>query len=60
MVAINQRVTYQTNRTVIVRLVDMRRSVPYANTDNGHKALMPIITARPTGHNARNAPGIIG
>ena len=28
--------------------------------DNGHKALMPVITPRVTGHNARNAPGILG
>eukprot|EP01043_Picozoa_sp_COSAG02_P048226 COSAG02_NODE_4718_length_5059_cov_6.717540_2_plen_274_part_00 len=28
--------------------------------DNGHKALMPVITPRLTGHNVRNAPGIIG
>ena len=28
--------------------------------DTGHKALMPGVTPRLTGHNAHNAPGIIG
>ena len=31
-----------------------------ADTDTGHKAgLMPGVTPRLTGHNARNAPGIL-
>ena len=29
-------------------------------TDTGHKGLMPGVTPRLTGHNARNAPGILG
>ena len=29
-------------------------------SDNGHKALMPVITPRLTGHNARRWSGIIG
>ncbi len=34
---------------------------PGATTDTGHKgALMPGVTSRMTGHNAHNAPGIIG
>ena len=28
--------------------------------DNGHKALMPVVTPRLTGHNVRDYPGTLG
>ena len=36
------------------------RAITTSTADNGHKGLMPVITPRLTGHNAHNAPGIIG
>ena len=39
---------------------DWMRAVTSGRHDNGHKALMPVITPRLSGHNARSAPGIIG
>ena len=35
------------------------RGIVGSESDTGHKALMPGVTPRLTGHNARNAPGIL-